>query len=143
MLKSNISFEISASGPDLKVSAFFDDVCFYQDSPTQDPVRVSYEFEDADDGEHELRIEVSGKLRSHTQLDEQGNIVSDRVVSVQDLKLDDISLGYIFTEHAKYHHDFNGTQSPTVERFFGQAGCNGKITFQFTTPVYLWLLENL
>jgi hypothetical protein len=29
------------------------------------------------------------------------------------------------------------------DKFYGSMGCNGTITFEFNTPFYLWLLENM
>ena len=37
----------------------------------------------------------------------------------------------------------NGTQPEIADNFFGIAGCNGTISFRFSTPIYLWLLENM
>jgi len=44
---------------------------------------------------------------------------------------------------AQYQHDFNGTGNPTIDKFYGEMGCNGTVSLKFTTPIYLWLLENM
>jgi len=41
-----------------------------------DVVHFEHELND-DDGEHELRLVLQGKLPDHTKVDEQGNIISD------------------------------------------------------------------
>jgi hypothetical protein len=97
---------------------------------------------DDSDGEHELRIVMKHKQASHTLLDEQGNIVQDAVLTVSDLKFDGIDVMQIATERSEYCHDFNGTQNSGMHRFYGDIGCNGTVSMKFTTPVYLWLLEN-
>jgi hypothetical protein len=96
-----------------------------------------------DDGEHEIRFVLKNKNPNHTQVDEYGNIVSDTTVTVSDIRFDDIDCQYLTVKLAKYHHDFNGTGEPTTDGFYGALGCNGTVALKFTTPFYLWLLENM
>jgi hypothetical protein len=44
---------------------------------------------------------------------------------------------------AKYQHDFNGTGKLTTQNFYGELGCNGTVSLKFSTPIYIWLLENM
>jgi hypothetical protein len=90
-----------------------------------------------------LEIELQNKLPEHTSIDESGNILSDRVIELQNISLDDIQLGQIFTQLATYQHDFNGSQPMIQDQFFGSMGCNGTVRLKFVSPVYLWLLENM
>ena len=48
-----------------------------------------------------------------------------------------------FLDKTVYSHDFNGTQSMVNDSFHGRAGCNGTMSLKFSTPMYLWLLENM
>jgi len=96
-----------------------------------------------DDGEHELRFILKNKTIEHTQVDQAGNILSDAKLSITDVAFDEIKLGYMLTELATYAHDFNGTQSPTTDKFYGEMGCNGTVSLKFSTPIYLWLLEHM
>lgn len=98
---------------------------------------------DDSDGTHELRIVMKHKQAAHTRIDEQGNIVQDAVLTVSDLKFDSIDVMQIVTERSEYCHDFNGTQNTGTHRFYGDMGCNGTMSLKFTTPMYLWLLENM
>jgi hypothetical protein len=94
------------------------------------------------DAEHELRFVLKNKTAEHTKIDQDGNIVKDSWLTVSDLSFDEIQLGHIGTELAVYTHDFNGTGNQTQEKFYGTLGCNGSVSLKFTTPIYLWLLEN-
>jgi hypothetical protein len=96
-----------------------------------------------DDGEHKLRFVLKNKTSDHTQVDADGNIVSDARLSITDLAFDEIQLGHILTEQAVYTHDFNGTQQEIQDKFYKEMGCNGTVSLKFTTPVYLWLLEHM
>ena len=100
-------------------------------------------FEVGPAGKHILEIEMLGKLPEHTQLDAQGNILQDSLVTVNHLKFDDIDLGQVFYNLAEYHHDLNGTSTPRVDKFYGTMGCNGVVKLEFSSPVYIWLLENM
>jgi hypothetical protein len=103
---------------------------------------VEYEMSD-DDGDHELRFVLKNKRSAHTQVDADGNIVSDATVIVSDIRFDDIDCQYLTVKLAEYQHDFNGTGTPTIDKFYGEMGCNGTVTLKFSTPIYLWLLENM
>ena len=103
---------------------------------------VEHEISD-DDGDHELRFVLKHKLSAHTQVDAEGNIVSDATVTVSDIKFDEIDCQYLTTKLAQYQHDFNGTGDPTSQSFYGELGCNGTVSLKFSTPIYIWLLENL
>ena len=96
-----------------------------------------------DTADHVIEISMQGKTAEHTKIDSDGNILEDILVTVTKAQLDDIELGHAFLEHATYSHDFNGTQDPVTVPFVGVMGCNGIVRFVFSTPAYLWLLENL
>jgi hypothetical protein len=103
---------------------------------------VEYEMPD-DDGDHELRFVLKNKQSDHTQVDADGNIVSDATVMVSDIQFDGIDCQYLTTTLAQYRHDYNGTGNLTTESFYGELGCNGTVTLKFSTPIYIWLLENM
>ena len=103
---------------------------------------VEHEISD-NDGDHELRFVLKHKLSAHTQVDAEGNILSDATLTVSDIRFDEIDCQYLTTKLAQYQHDFNGTGEPTTESFYGEMGCNGTITLRFSTPIYIWLLENM
>jgi hypothetical protein len=83
------------------------------------------------------------KTSDHTELDDAGNIIRDAMLSISDIKFDEIALGQVLLNKAVYTHDFNGSQPPVDDKFFGDLGCNGTVSLKFTTPAYLWLLENM
>jgi len=143
-MKSSISFAARATDTGLGLTVKLDNQEIYhsQDLAT-DLQQISKEFNDDDSTDHELEIVLHGKLPEHTTIDEQGSIIQDRCVEISDVRLDDIELAHVFVEQARYHHDFNGTQDPVVVPFYGVMGCNGTVRLKFSSPVYLWLLENM
>jgi len=96
-----------------------------------------------DDADHCLEFVLKNKTAEHTQIDQQGNIVSDACLNISNLTFDEIELKQIFIDHAVYTHNFNGSQPETQQQFYGVKGCNGTVSLDFSTPVYLWLLEHM
>ena len=124
----------------LRISVDHDIV--YENAHVSTPADVQYPLSD-DDGKHELTFELFGKLPEHTQIDGDGNIVSDAVISISCMEIDKINIDQIVQFQSVYTHDFNGTQSLQEHKFYGSMGCNGIVRLKFTTPIYLWLLENM
>jgi hypothetical protein len=125
----------------LGTEVWIDNTCVVNVEHVDRIVHFSYEMSD-DDGNHELRIVMKHKIPEHTELDDAGNIVRDAMLVVSDIKFDEIALENLFLEHTVYTHDFNGSQPTIEDKFFGDMGCNGTVSMKFTTPAYLWLLEN-
>lgn len=95
------------------------------------------------DTEHELRFVLKNKNQTHTRVDQAGNIIADANLIITNLTFDGIELGPVFNEQAIYEHDYNGTQETTQTKFYGEMGCNGTVSFKFSTPLYMWLLEHM
>jgi hypothetical protein len=144
MDKISITFDLASS--DYTVPLAFelqlDNTTIFALDQVTEPVAVSVEIDDTED-KHEFKFVMKNKTQEHTVVDDAGNIVSDAMLSIANFAMDDIQLGHVFTELAVYHHDFNGSQDPVEDKFYGNMGCNGHVSLEFTTPTYLWLLENM
>lgn len=90
----------------------------------------------------DMMFSMQGKLPEHTELDQQGNIVQDHVISVRDFQIEGVRLQNVLESRAVYDHDFNGSSPAIRDEFFGIMGCNGTVSMPFSTPIFLWLLEN-
>ena len=139
-----ISFDIETSDAacPLGVQVWLDDAVLLSNSHVQEKISFAHDISD-DDGKHQLRVVISGKTSDHTRVDEAGNIVKDATLQISNVVIDDLDVNQLFLEKCVYTHTFNGTQPEIEDTFHGIAGCNGTITFEFTTPIYLWLLENM
>ena len=137
-----LEFDIDTSNADsaLGIRVSLDGAVMYDNSHVSSAYHFSHELSD-DDGNHELSIEMYGKLPQHTKISESGEIVEDSLLLINNIKIDGIDIDQLADQWFEYHHDFNGTQSPTVGKFFKVMGCNGQATLKFKTPIYLWLLE--
>jgi len=143
MDSTNISFTVNSTDGTIPLGfeAWVDDVCYFKTDHVTGPTEVSFAISD-DDAEHVLRLVMRGKTEEHTSMDENG-IAVDVMLNVKHIKFDEIELGHTFTEQAVYRHDFNGSQDPIDDQFFGDMGCNGEVSLKFTSPIYLWLLEKM
>jgi hypothetical protein len=139
-----ISFDISSSdfSARLGLEAWIDNTEIFSCDHVQQAQTITFDLSD-DDGDHELRFVLKNKIEEHTQIDQNGIIVKDAVLIVDNLKLDEIDFGSIFSEHAVYTHNFNGSAAEIQDKFYGAMGCNGVVSLKFSTPAYIWLLENM
>lgn len=108
------------------------------------PVTDSIAFEHwVDDGEqaHELVFEMSGKTPQHTEMDDSGTMIKDAHLTISNFSVDGVEISN--WDCAAYTHNFNGSADTITEQFYGYFGCNGLVSVKFSTPIYIWLLENL
>ena len=117
-------------------------IIVFDSDHVQETVTFTYDTED-EEGEHVLEFVMKNKTADHTKIDTDGNIVKDARIIISNLEFDAIDLTQVFISHAVYTHDFNGTKNKTQEKFYGEMGCNGIVSFKFNSPVYLWLLEHM
>lgn len=140
-----IEFDISTTDAAAKlgVEIWVNEICAYQSSHVTDTYHFRYDVNDDEEMPRRLKIIMSGKTSDHTQLDHAGNIVKDAMLGIHNITLDEINIDYMFYKLSVYQHDFNGTGADHTGNFFGHMGCNGSVTFEFATPGYLWLLEQM
>jgi hypothetical protein len=139
-----IAFTLNTTAPEAELGfeAWIDHTQFVDIAHVQNKQPVTMTIPDVD-GSHELKLVLKNKTKAHTQIDEQGTIVSDATLTIENLSFDEIVLGHMFTELATYSHNFNGTKETIQEQFYGVMGCNGTVSLKFDTPIYLWLLEHM
>jgi hypothetical protein len=140
----SISFNLNTSDnqSELGFEAWVDDEKFVDINHVQDKQLIKIDMSDVD-GEHTLELILKNKKTTDTKIDDDGAIVSDATLTISDLAFDEIKLGHMVTKLATYIHNFNGTKELTQEQFYGEMGCNGTVKLEFTTPIYLWLLEHM
>jgi hypothetical protein len=140
-----IEFDISTTdaAAELGVEVWLNETCIYQSDHVTETYHFRHDINDDEEITRRLKIVMIGKTSDHTQLDNDGNIVKDAMLGIHNITMDEINIDLIFYKIATYDHDFNGTGVKLTHKFFGHMGCNGTIGFEFATPGYLWLLENM
>jgi hypothetical protein len=142
---STLSFDINTTDPTSAVSiaVWVNETCIYQTNHLLEPHKVKYEVGDETEGDYILRIVMSDKTAEHTKVDSDGNILKDVLIELSNFDIDGIDVNQLFQDKIVYTHNFNGTQPEIKDSFHGFMGCNGELTLNFSTPMYLWLLENM
>lgn len=138
-----LSLAASAPGGHIGLQIRLNNQIIFDSGEALDKYVIEHTFIDSDDTVHVLEIEMLGKLPSDTKIDSQGQILSDQSIVIENIAFDDIALGQLVTDLSTYTHNFNGSQDTVQDTFHGIMGCNGTVRLTFTSPVYLWLLENM
>jgi hypothetical protein len=97
-----------------------------------------------DNGDHALKIRLENKISDDTVI-ENGEVVKDMLLNIDDIIIDDISLGNLLWS-AEYILDKPQTyKGQEIDHLDGcvNLGWNGTYVLKFSSPFYLWLLEKL
>jgi hypothetical protein len=97
-----------------------------------------------DEGSHELKIRLENKTDADTVI-ENGEVVKDMLLNINDIIIDDISLGNLLWS-AEYVLDRpQEYKGQTIDHLDGcvNLGWNGTYILKFSSPFYIWLLEKL
>ena len=116
------------------------------------PDLIEFEHELEEGKQYSLIINRSGKGRKQTVINDKGDILKDQLLHIKNIEIDEIDIGALV---------FEGTYTPrypepwaTQQRVSGnkleetlknvtQMGHDGEWKFTFSSPFYMWLLENL
>lgn len=89
---------------------------------------------------HKMKFVMSGKNINDTTLDADGNIIKNPMLVISNMCFEAVCCDVWIIDNSQYLHSFNGTQDEIVDLFGGSMGCNGTVSFEFATPIYVWLL---
>jgi hypothetical protein len=146
MEQSTFSFELTSTNPDAELGfeCWVNDQCVFDTDHVAESTMVHGNLpNNSIETEHCLKLVLKNKQPQHTQVSNTGEILTDSCLTISQLKFDEIALGFDILQNAVYRHNFNNTTQSTEHKFFGTLGCNGIVELKFSTPVYLWLLENM
>jgi len=107
---------------------------------------VDIDVEIEDDTENYLTIEYMNKdAKQDVVLGDDGLPVADKCVIINSISLDDIELEFFeLTDPDTFKYEPIEPEGVSTTGFDAtKLAWNGKTTLRFTTPVYIWLLENL
>jgi len=148
MNEEKLSFVVARSGTFWdrrpQFSVWLDDHAVIQSeivSAAQQPVAFEHT---VDGGPHTLKIRSENKIDADTVI-ENGEVVKDMLLNIDDITIDDISLGNLLWS-AEYVLDKKQTyNSQEIDHLDGcvNLGWNGTYTLKFASPFYIWLLEKL
>ena len=135
---------------DIKInekSYFKEEITSTKDKPTI----IEFEYELEEGKSYNLIINRSGKNVTQTKI-EDGKIVKDQLLHIKSIEIDEIDIGGLVYEGV-YKPEYPepwatqqteaGNKPPETLKNTTHMGHNGTWTFSFTSPFYMWLLENL
>jgi hypothetical protein len=117
----------------------------------KEPTVIEFEHELTEGEKYSLIIERSGKDRRQTVV-EDGKITKDQLLHIKSIEIDEIDIGALVYEGV-YTPDYPepwasqqrsaGNTLPKSFKNVTNIGHNGRWELGFTSPFYMWLLENL
>jgi len=115
------------------------------------PTVIEFEHSLQEQEKYKLIIQKSNKDLSQTVV-ENGEIVKDQLLFIKSITIDEIDLGGLIYE-AKYYPEYpepwasqqkqEGKELPEYIKNVTSMGHDGRWEIEFTSPFYMWLLENL
>jgi hypothetical protein len=112
--------------------------------PDQGQARVIEFSRKLADGEHAVKIQYLGKTWADTTVDDQGNILRDHLLMIDEVELDQIELGYLLFKASRFYPDREiRPDLPEIMEKMMRIGYNGTWQLKFQVPTYSWFLENL
>jgi len=147
MNEEKLNFVVSLSGTYWdrrpQFSIWLDDHVVTQSEVSVGPHNVTFE-RTIDEGPHTLQIRLENKTPQDTLI-ENGQMVKDMLLNIDDIIIDDISLGNLLWD-AEYKLDhpqeYQGKTIDHLDRCVN-LGWNGTYILKFSSPFYIWLLEKL
>ena len=148
MQEENLNFSISLTGTFWdrrpQFSVWLDDHVVIQSEIAGAAEQIVSFERRVNEGAHELKIRLENKTTSDTVV-ENGEVVKDMLLNINDITIDDISLGNLLWS-AEYILDrpqlYKGQEIDHLDGCVN-LGWNGTYTLKFTSPFYIWLLEKL
>jgi len=120
-------------------------------SNENDPTIIEFEHKLLDGEGYKLVIKNCNKDPSQTVV-EDGKIVKDQLLFIKEIIIDEIDIGGLIYE-GKYYPEYQepwaseqraeGKELPEYIKNVTTMGHNGRWELEFTSPFYMWLLENL
>ena len=107
---------------------------------------IDFDVEIEDDTENFLTIEYHNKnAKQDVVLGGDGLPILDKRVEINNISFDDIELDFFqLTDPDTFKYEPIDPEGHSTTGFDAtKLAWNGKTTLRFTTPVYIWLLENL
>lgn len=118
---------------------YIDEILIYENLIVE-PTEVSWSGE-LNESEHKIIVEMYNKKDGDTVLDDQDNILNDVILNIDGISIDDIELDQIIWSKSVYYP--NSEYAPNQLTDCVNLGWNGCWELTFSSPVYLWFLENL
>jgi hypothetical protein len=125
-----------------KIKVYIDEELLYNGEVTE-PKEIKWTG-NLMEGEHIIAVELYQKDKYQTII-EDNKIIKDQVLNIDTITFDEIDIGHLTHILSNYYPDknFYGDDIPSLAKNCINLGWNGRWELKFTTPIYIWLLENI
>lgn len=117
-----------------------------------EPTELSWSGE-LEEGEQVIVVEMYDKRNGDTVQDDNGNIIKDVILNIDNISFDDVDLArsttnfdfdldYVVLQMVSTYYPKSEYAPEVLDRCVN-LGWNGRWELKFSSPTYLWLLENL
>jgi hypothetical protein len=153
MSTETLNFKVTLSGTFWdkrpKFSIWIDDIKI-QDGEITSTERQVIEFsQELSETDHQLKIRLENKEDTDVVKDNYDDpvnfkVLNDMLLHIKDITIDDISLGHQLWKAAYYPDEKKIIDGKEIESLTGcvDLGWNGSYVISFSSPFYIWLLEN-
>ena len=138
-----------------EVEVIVDGKTHFHDKITEtedEPKIIEFEHEFHEGSDYDLVLKRTGKSNSQTVINEKGDILKDQLLHIKSIEIDEIDIGALVFE-GLYKQTYpepwatqqreSGNKLEESFKNVTQMGHDGDWRFTFTSPFYMWLLENL
>jgi hypothetical protein len=119
---------------------------------SEKPDVIEFEHDFEENKEYSLIIKRTNKIMGQTKVDGKGEMTADQLLHIKSIEIDEIDIGSlvfegvytpIYPEPWATQQANAGNELPKTLKNVTQMGHDGEWRFTFTSPFYMWLLENL
>ena len=116
------------------------------------PNVIEFEYDTEEGKEYNLIIKRSGKGKKQTVVNDKGDILKDQLLHIKSIEIDEIDIGSLvydgvytpnYPEPWATQQRETGTELRESFKNVTNMGHDGEWRFTFSSPFYMWLLENL
>jgi hypothetical protein len=131
------------------------DVPVYKDfikGTKEKPDVIKFEYACDEGKDYKLTINRQNKGKNDTVINEKGDILHDQLLNIKYMEIDEIDIGTLvfqgvytpeYAEPWATQQREAGVDLPKTLKNVTQMGHNGTWSLGFSSPFYIWLLENL
>jgi len=138
-----------------RVEVKLNDTSYFKDnvSATEEKTQIiEFEHECENGHPYDLNITLSEKDIRQTKIGEKGEVLKDQLLHIKSIEIDEIDVGALIykgvytPEYPELWASQQREAGTELKESFKNAtdlGHNGTWRFKFSSPFYMWLLENL